>query len=62
MNDLQVTDIDEIRGVNHEKCHDIFINASMCVLELVPTGFQIYAEKACFFKLVPRKGNMVKKM
>ena len=36
MNTIQLTDIDEVRGVNHEICHDILMNASMCALESVP--------------------------
>ena len=43
LNGLQLTDINEGRGVNHKICHDILMNSSMYALESIPTGFQIYA-------------------
>ena len=53
LNDPQLTDINEVRGVNHELCYDIFMNASMYALEFLPIGFQIYTGKIiikyCFF-------------
>ena len=29
MNDIQLVDINEVGGVNHEICHDIFTSASI---------------------------------
>ena len=53
MNYLQLTDINEVRGVNHGICHDIIMNAGTYALEFIPTGFQIYALKIilkhCFY-------------
>ena len=43
MNVLQLTDINEVRRVNNNICHNIFMNTSMHTLQLVPTCFKIYA-------------------
>ena len=45
MNALQLTDITEARGVYNKICHDIFMNARMYALDIVQSGFQIYASK-----------------
>ena len=46
MNAHQFTNINELRGVSQKICHDFLMNTCMYALELVPTGFQIYALKS----------------
>ena len=58
MNSLQLADINEVRGVNHKICHDVFFNASMFALKGISTGvtntnvgFSFYFVSNYYFKI-----------
>ena len=56
MNALQVPDINEFIGENHEICHDIFMKARTNALEFKPTGCLIdivmYGSASTFLRVV----------